>query len=148
MNDHDDLDRRLRMIEARFEISELRSKYCWYTVRGERDGVLALFTEDGIFQNARNEKEAPAKVQGTQALADYFSRIKPARRVPLVTNEVTVINDNLAEGTCAMLGVGDDGFAGHYVDQFRCVDGVWLFSSRCFYPYWPIYKPATDRPHP
>mgnify|MGYP006213080245 CR=1 FL=1 len=34
-------------------------------------------------------------------------------------NEVTRIQGDVAEGTCAMLSMGEDGFAGHYIDQFR-----------------------------
>lgn len=143
-----DLEKRVEVIEARYAISELRSRYCWYTVRGQREELLTLFTDDGVFENSRAEGETPARAQGQAELAAYFSRIKPARRVPLVTNEVTRVDGDSAEGTCAMLGVGDDGFAGHYIEQFRRVDGVWLFSSRQFFPYWPLYKPDATRVHP
>lgn len=143
-----DIERRVSDIEARFAISELRSKYCWYTVRGMKHEVLALFTGDGVFENARSEGAEPATARGTAELSEYFSRMTPGRRVPLVTNELTRIDGDSAEGTCAMLGVGEDGFAGHYIDQFRRVDGTWLFSSRRFFPYWPIYKPDADRAHP
>jgi hypothetical protein len=143
-----DLEKRLEVIEARYAISELRSRYCWYTVRGMRSDLLSLFTEDGVFENARSEGESPARAQGKNELAAYFSRIKPARRVPLVTNEITRVDGELAEGTCAMLGVGEDGFAGHYIEQFRRVDGAWLFSSRQFFPYWPLYRPDVTRVHP
>jgi ketosteroid isomerase-like protein len=143
-----DLEKRLEVIEARYAISELRSRYCWYTVRGMRDELLTLFTDDGVFENARNEGEAPARAHGRAELATYFARLKPARRVPLVTNEVTRVQGDSAEGTCAMLGAGDDSFAGHYIEQFRRVDGTWLFSSRRFFPYWPLYRPEDTRLHP
>lgn len=143
-----DLEKRLEVIEARYAISELRSRYCWYTVRGMRAELLTLFTEDGVFENARREDESPARAEGQDALAAYFSHMKPARRVPLVTNEVTRVNGASAEGTCAMVGVGEDGFAGHYIEQFRRVDDVWLFSSRRFFPYWPMYRPDATRVHP
>jgi hypothetical protein len=142
------IEKRLETIEARIAISELRSKYCWYTVRGMKHDLVELFTQDGVFQNARNAEEHPVAVKGRQALEDYFSRIKPARRVPLVTNEVLTINGDCAEGTCAMLGVGDDSFCGHYIDTFRKEDGSWLFSARQFFPYWPQYKPDAERQHP
>ena len=44
-----DIEKRLAAVEARFALSELRSKYCWYTVRGLRDQVVALFTDDGTY---------------------------------------------------------------------------------------------------
>lgn len=143
-----DIEQRLSVIESRFAISELRSKYCWYTVRGLQDEVLGLFTDDGVFENSRHAEAAPVTVRGHKALADYFSRMKPARRVPLVMNEVTRIHGDEAEGTCAMLSVGEDGFAGHYIDQFTRVDGTWRFSIRRFFPYWPVYKPDVDHIHP
>jgi ketosteroid isomerase-like protein len=143
-----EIEKRLEIIESRFAISELRSRYCWYTVRGMREELLALFTDDGVFENSRNEGDTPTSAQGKSELAAYFSKMKPARRVPLVTNEVTRVTGDLAEGTCAMVGVGDDGFAGHYIEQFRRVDGTWLFSRRQFFPYWPIYRPDAKRLHP
>jgi hypothetical protein len=143
-----DIETRLADLEARIAISELRSKYCWYTVRGFQSELLALFTEDGVFQNARNAEEEPVTVTGKKQLAQYFERIAPARRVPLATNEVVTIDGDHAEGTCAMVSVGTDGFAGHYIDTFEKVEGKWLFSARRFFPYWPIYRPAADRTHP
>ncbi|HSV79428.1 MAG TPA: nuclear transport factor 2 family protein [Ramlibacter sp.] len=144
----EDIEKRLAAIEARIAISELRSKYCWYTARGLQQDVVALFTDDGVFQNARADAAKPVVVTGTQALRDYFSRMKPARRIPLVTNEVTVIEGDAAEGTCAMYGVGEEGFCGHYVDTFAKVDGQWRFRARRFYPYWPTFHPDPDRRHP
>lgn len=143
-----DIEKRVADLEARFAISELRSKYCWYTVRGLKDEVIKLFTEDGVFENSRNDSGTPVAVVGRAALQQYFARMQPARRVPLVMNEVTTINGDEAEGTSAMLGVGEDGFAGHYIDTFRKVDGQWRFKVRRFFPYWPMYKPDGERRHP
>lgn len=143
-----DIEKRLAAIESRFAISELRSKYCWYTTRGMREELLSLFTSDGVFENSRSEGEAPNIVKGQEALNDYFSRMRPARRIPLVVNEVITVNGDEAEGTCAMLGAGNEPFCGHYIDTFTRIDGQWKFRVRRFFPYWPIYKPSTDRQHP
>jgi len=143
-----DIEKRVAELEARFAISELRSKYCWYTVRGFRDEVVNLFTEDGMFQNSRNAQGDIITVAGRKALQDYFTRMKPARRIPVVTNEVTHVNGNIADGTCAMQSLGEEGFCGHYIDHFRKVNGAWLFSKRQFFPYWPIFRPDADRRHP
>jgi len=142
------LEERVANLEARNAISELRSAYCWYTVRGEREAVLALFTDDCVFENARNEGEAAQPVVGKQALRDYLSHMRPARRVPLVMNEVTTVTGDTAEGTCAMVSMGDGGFCGHYMDRFVRVGGRWLFQHRQFFPYWPVYRPSTERLHP
>jgi ketosteroid isomerase-like protein len=140
------LEERIAALEARHAISELRSRYCWYTVRGERESVLALFTDDCVFENARSEP--PVALYGKAALREYLARMRPARRVPLVMNEVTTIAGERADGTCAMVSMGDDSFAGHYVDDFVRVDGRWLFQRRQFHPYWPVYRPSAERPHP
>ncbi len=142
------IETRLAALEARVAISELRSRYCWHTVRGARAAVLALFTDDALFENSRNDVDGPVVVEGKAALREYFMRMKPARRVPLVTNEVTTIEGDRAQGTCAMVSVGDESFCGHYVDDFRRVNGRWLFSRRQFFPYWPLFKPSAERTHP
>jgi SnoaL-like domain len=143
-----DLEARIAMLETRNALSELRAKYCWYTVRGERAEVLKLFTGDAVFQNFRQEGLEPVTLTGKPAMDAYFTRMKPGRRVPLVCNEVTHIDGDRAYGTCAMQSVGEDGFCGHYFDEFRKVDGQWLFSVRRFYPYSPIFRPSTEHPHP
>jgi hypothetical protein len=139
-----DIETRLAVIEARFAISELRSKYCWYTTRGMRDEVVALFTEDGVFDNARNN----SVTRGRAALFEYFSEMRPARRIPLAMMEVVTVDGDEAEGTCAMQSVGENEFCGHYIDRFRKVEGQWLFAERHFHPYWPVYAPSEERRDP
>lgn len=80
------IEERLGLLEARNAISELRSTYCWYTARGMRDELVGLFTDDGLFENARSEGADPVRVHGRAQLLDYFARMKPARRIPLVMN--------------------------------------------------------------
>jgi hypothetical protein len=143
-----DIERRLDAIEARFAISELRSKYCWYTTRGMVDDVVRLFTEDGVFENWRKPGGQPAIVRGSEALRDYLSVMKPARRMPMVMNEVTHVEGNRAEGTCVMHSLGEDSFCGHYIDECKKIGGYWAFSVRRFFPYWPQYIPSADRHDP
>lgn len=143
-----DIEKRLAELEARVAISELRAKYCWYTVRGLRDDVVNLFTEDGVFENSRNEQGDIISVVGRNALQEYFSRMKPARRIPVVSNEVTHLDGDRAEGTAVMQSLGEERFCGHYIDQYRKLNGQWLFSKRQFFPYWPLFKPNAERRHP
>lgn len=142
------LDDRLARLEARNAISELRSRYCWYTARGLREAVTELFTEDALFENSRSEDGGTVIIRGRAALHAFFGPMKPARRIPLVMNEVIAISGASASGTCAMISVGEDGFCGHYVDDFRLVEGQWLFSRRQFFPYWPQFKPSPERHDP
>lgn len=144
----DELLKRLEVIEARFALGELRSKYCWYTSRGLKEDVLDLFTEDGIFENHRTPSGEPAVAAGRAELAAYFERMQPGRRLPTVMNEVVRVEDDRAEGTCVMLSVGDEEFCGHYVDEFQKVAGTWLIRKRSFFPYWPSFAPSPNRRHP
>lgn len=135
---------RLERLESRIAISELRSRYCWYTTRGEREHVVGLFTPDCIFENHRSPESAPVSVRGQKALSTHLSHMRPGRRIPIVTNEITLIDGDNAKGTCVMQSMGDDPFCGHYIDHLRRINGVWLFASRIFFPYWPIFRPSAD----
>ena len=143
-----DLTKRLDDIEARIAISELRSAYCWYTTRGERDLVVELFTDDCIFENHRAEGEYPARVTGKAALREYLGKMAPGRRIPVVMNEILSVSGDRASGTCVMQSFGGDPFCGHYIDEFARVSGSWKFSVRRFFPYWPVFKPDKTRSIP
>jgi hypothetical protein len=142
------LEQRVEALEARNAISELRAAYCWHTARARREALVELFTPDGIFENTRDAAAEPVRVEGRDALFAFFSRMTPARRIPLVMNEVVRIAGESAEGTCAMMALGKDHFCGHYIDDFRKAGGRWLFSRRRFFPYWPDYRPDPMRVDP
>ncbi len=142
------IEQRLAALEARNAISELRATYCWHTVRARREALVDLFTEDAIFENTRDAKAPSVRVQGRAALFAFFAKMTPARRIPLVMNEVIRIEGDAAEGTCAMMALGEDHFCGHYIDDFRKAGGRWLFSRRRFFPYWPEYRPSPEKPQP
>lgn len=142
------LENRIRALEDRVALSELRSKYAWFTTRGDRDAVLALFTADGVFENHRAPGGEPALARGQAEMAHYFRHMAPGRRVPMVMNEVFQIGTDTAEGTCVMTAPGDDGFCGHYIDSFRREGEHWLFSHRRFFPYWPVFAPSAERTAP
>jgi hypothetical protein len=142
------LEMRIAALEARYAISELRSRYCWHTARGDREAVVSLFTPDGVFENHRKAGGVPAVAVGHDQIRAYLSQMAPGRRLPSVTNEVVHIEAGSAEGTCFMSSVGDEPFCGHYIDSFQQHEGKWFFSRRAFYPYWPIFAPNPDRREP
>ena len=142
------LDDRLVALESRNAISELRAAYCWHTVRAAREALVELFTADGVFENTRNAAAPPVRIEGREALVAFFARTTPARRIPLVMNEVIHVDGDAAEGTCAMMALGEDSFCGHYIDDFRKEHGRWLFARRRFFPYWPDYRPDAERKQP
>ncbi len=142
------LESRIATLEARFALSELRSKYCWHTARGDREAVVALFTVNGVFENHRKPGRVPAVAIGHHEIRAYLSQMAPGRRLPSVTNEVIRIDGDTAQGTCFMSSIGDEPFCGHYIDSFRLHQGQWLFSRREFYPYWPVFAPSPDHTTP
>jgi len=137
-------EQQIYVLEARVLISELRSRYCWYTTRGDRESVVNLFTKDCRFVNHRSAKNV-VTIHGRENLFNHLSEMKPGRRIPMVMNEITSVYTDTASGTCVMYALGEDPFCGHYEDTFKKVDDDWLFSSRSFYPYSPIFRPSqTD----
>ncbi len=148
MTSMNDVATRLQAMEDRIAISELRSMYCWYTARAMKEDVVELFADDAIFENTRGSQASPVRIVGRAALADFFTKMRPGRRIPLVVNEVIQVDGDEAQGTCAMVSFGEDNFVGHYVDKFRRVGGRWLFSHRQFFPYWPDFRPDSQRLHP
>jgi ketosteroid isomerase-like protein len=142
------LETRIATLEARFALSELRSKYCWYTARGDRDAVVELFTPDGVFENHRKPGGVAAIATGHDEIRSYLSQMAPGRRLPSITNEVVHIEGDAAEGTCFMSSVGEDHFCGHYMDWFQRHNGKWLFNRRQFFPYWPVFAPSRHRLNP
>ena len=127
------IEQRLDILESREQIKEARARYGWHAVRGEIHEVAWLYTEDGIFQVGSN------RVQGRDAIVGFLaaSGMKPVKVVPLIHNDIIVIEGDTAHGTCAMENPGTpdspNGFTGYYLDKLRRVNGQWLFSKRKIY---------------
>src|SRR5271163_2099988 len=116
------LEQRLRLVEDREEIKELKAKYCWYATRGEWSGVADLFVEDSIF-DARAPGSAPVHWEGRAEILRNFLEINP-KVMPLILNEIIEITGEEAVSTCTMLSpIGlnpsSRGFTGQYRDLLR-----------------------------
>lgn len=142
-----DIISRLDAIEARFQISELRSQYAWYAARGNAENIANLFTEDGVFEMYESEGRIKTLV-GRSTIEAHFKGMRKGMRVPMITNEIVRINGDAARGTSAILmpisPSSDRAYGGHYIDDFVKVDGIWLFKRRNFYYYWPTCTAAMD----
>jgi len=117
------------------EIRRLYARYAWTTDKGEMEARAGCFTPDGSFQ-------APgmAKVIGREALIKAGSANRAARGGAqpqhVCTNIQFDLDGDRGEGGCyfqyyitrdrvsALQGVGV------YRDQFRRLDGKWLFQNR------------------
>jgi len=133
----------VRELLVRKEISELRSKYCWYVSRGDYERVVELYTPDGIFDFAMDGKRV--SVKGTAALRDALARTTfPGVVFPMVHNEISFVDGDTAHGICSMeakcTAPGLPGFSGYYHDKFRVHEGKWRFTERRFFRYFPDFE--------
>jgi len=136
MTDLNDLDARLQKLEDIEEIRRLKFKYCGLVDAGFlADELAALFTDDGVWEAG----EPWGNFEGKKAIADFFRGQQPAVSFSvhaLSNGEIDVDGDtakarwrtlvpatfNMEEGRVAHWMFCD------YTDEYRRVDGRWLFS--------------------
>lgn len=144
-----DLEARLRRVEDRQEIAELRARYC-HVLDGRRwDELAELFTEDGVFDGL-------ARVEGREAIRRFFSTRVPALGEGFwhfCTNGTVDLDGDRAAGRISMeyLSVKDGVSyvsAGHYDDELARVDGRWRFRVRRieFYYFAPLSEGFVGQP--
>lgn len=139
------IEQRLDILESREQIKELRAQYAWHAARGKIKEVVALFTEDAIFESwAKDQRHFIRGRTELEALMMAADMKRPCTVVPLIHNDIIEIDGDHASGTCVMqtpVGPdGTDGFTGYYHDVMRREQGRWLFSERRFYLYLPFYE--------
>lgn len=144
-----DIETRLRVLEDRAEISDLRARYCHVLDQRDWDALAALFTEDGEFDglaHARGRAEIHRFFSGTvDRLADGFWHF--------CTNPTLEIDGDDATGRISMQylsvrnGVSHVS-AGHYDDRLQRIGGRWLFRTRriTFYYHAPLSEGFVGRP--
>ncbi|MBR0683333.1 nuclear transport factor 2 family protein [Roseomonas eburnea] len=143
------LEDRLRAVEDRLAIADLRARYCHLLDGRHWPAFIDLFTEDGVF-------EGLTAVRGRAALTEFFSR-----RVPAMTEEfwhfcsngTVELDGDRATGRISMeyLSVMNGVSyvsAGHYDDELIKQDGVWRFAARriTFYFLAPLHEGWAGRP--
>lgn len=144
-----DLETRLRAIEDKQAISELRAHYCHLLDSRDWDELAGLFTEDGEF-------EGLAHVVGREAIHRFFSTTVQNLAEGFwhfCTNATVDLKGDTATGRISMQylslkkGVSFVS-AGHYDDDLRCVNGVWKFRKRkiTFYYFAPLSEGFVGRP--
>jgi len=128
---------------VRQRVSELRARYCWYVSRGDYEGMVQLYTPDGLFEfSVLGPRETH---RGHAQLREGLARsVYPGEIFPMVRNEVTVVDGDTAVGTCTMEARTTHPdmprFSGYYHDRFRVHDGVWRFAERRFFRYMPVFE--------
>jgi ketosteroid isomerase-like protein len=138
----DDIETRLRAIEDRFAISDLRSQYNHRLDSHDDEGFVDLFTEDVHIE------DGPIVIDGRPMLREMVAK-SPEMMDGMwhyLSNEETHIDGDTGWGTCyfnaphvvqgkALVG------AGRYLEKFvRCDDGRWRFRERrvVFFFHYPV----------
>lgn len=130
---------RLNKLEAIQDIRALKIRYAMACDTGyDRDIITEMFTEDAIWDGG----EKFGKHAGHLQIGDFFA--ETGKKIPfamhfMIGGDVVVADDGVtAEGLWQLwqptaFREGDTArsmiFAGIYRDEYRLVDGEWLFSS-------------------
>lgn len=130
---------RIVTLEAREQIRQLPARYVWASARCDVDAMVALFTEDCLFEAPG--PDGRVRLHGHEPLRAMLSKslAKPGGVIALIHNQIIDLQGSRATGTCAMSNpVAPNGpFVGYYRDDFRREHDVWLYTARRFYTYSP-----------
>lgn len=139
----DDVSRRLRAIEDRQAIEELRATYCFLVDDGRlAELVDEHFTEDAVcdFRTVRGAEKLAFLSRGRDEVRAFFTQAVPAVLADMchMTHDHRIaIDGDHASGDCTFEVTGRDPTsdepivgAGRYVDRYRRVEGRWRFAAR------------------
>ncbi len=134
---------RLRAIEDRQQIEELRATYCFLVDDGRpKELVDEWFTDDATcdFRAVRGGSTLAVASRGRAEVCAFFTRIVPALLEDMchtTHNHRIALDGDLASGDCYFEVTARDASsgeavvgAGRYVDRYRRVDGHWRFVQR------------------
>ncbi|HKD67036.1 MAG TPA: nuclear transport factor 2 family protein [Candidatus Binataceae bacterium] len=118
-------------------IRDLPVRYCHYIWTRNVDGIMSLFTDDGIF--GMEGLGAPQEVKGREALRKFYGQIATgAGPAPYIHNIVIDLKDAThATGTSypEVRSTGEQMklmALGYYADEYEKVGGQWKFKARRF----------------
>lgn len=146
-----DIEQAIRELLDRDAIRELPVRYCDCAWRSDIDGIVDLFTDDGLFViKLPNGRETAAK--GSEELHRSFSSGLEIKPRPYIHNHVVELIDaehaigrcylDLRSGKFDMNWIG----AGYYNDEYRKVGGRWKIASRiCIFSALQMPEDPTQR---
>jgi hypothetical protein len=134
---------RLRALEDREAILELRATYC-FLVDDERFDELVddYFTEDAScdFRSSVEGGLEPILANGREEVRAFFARVVPATLREMrhtVHNDRIALEGDRASGDCYFELTAIDAASGEpvvgtgrYIDEYRRVEGAWRFAKR------------------
>lgn len=148
-NNPETIETRLKAVEDRQAIAQLRGEYCHVLDDRNWDVLADLFTEDGEFDGL-------ARVQGRAAIHKFFSTTVENLAEGFwhfCTNGTIHLDGDRATGRISMQYLSrKKGIsyvsAGHYDDQFQRINGRWHFARRriTFYYFAPLAEGFTGTP--
>lgn len=152
----DDLNRRLRRVEDRFEIQDLAVRYCHLVDEGDVEGVTGLFTDDAKFRTVGGQSKGSGNAGIAQHFAGRFAVLGPTNHfVHGHTVEFDDSDDDMAGGTVySHAEVSHDGVARvaalRYHDVYRRTADGWRFADRlqAFMYYTDLDEYANALAHP
>ncbi len=129
------LEQTITELADRDQIRELPQRYCDCVWRGDVDGIVALFAEDGVFTIAGNNRETTNKGHANlkKTYAAGFKNLTPR---PYIHNHVIELKGGgKASGRCYVeLRDASDTLkwlgTGFYHDEYVKVGDQWKFQSR------------------
>lgn len=144
-----DIEARIRALEDRAEIAQLRATYCHLLDQRDWPAFVDLFTEDGEFNGLAHAK-------GKTEIMSFFSGFVDGMAEGFwhfCTNATIHLDGDRATGRISMeylslkKGVSYVA-AGHYDDRMERVNGVWKFRERkiTFYYHAPLAEGFTGKP--
>jgi hypothetical protein len=117
-------------------IRDLPVRYCHYVWTNDVDGMMGLFTEDGLLSTASDADDKVREIKGAAALRDFYVGLDQMKPRPYIHNHVVKLEgEGRASGTCyvelrvatkAMASLG----TGYYDDEYVRDGGVWKFRAR------------------
>lgn len=137
---------RLRRLEHREAIKELRARYCYRIDARDWEGFAALFTED-----AHLDFGPVGTFDGRDAVREFAEHVVGAQHpflAHMVHNPVLDVEASDDHGTgrwyfevpCTFSDGGAGWIQGTYHDTYRLVDGEWRFASvRADFNYFADY---------
>ena len=136
------LEARLNDLADREEIRALTSDYCQRVQRGDVEGVVELFCEDGSIEMGDTVTRGHEQLRSSYR--DALAEMTPK---PFIHNHVIELDGDQARGVCSVeIRLVQEGraydAAGHYDDDYRKVDGRWRFVRRVFVVYH--WSPTTE----
>ena len=122
-------------IEARESIRDLVARYNANGDSGRFDEMLELFAEDAVMETPGDRREGRAAIRAMfEGIAETPSGTPRARFVRhfTATHQIDVLDRAHARGRAYYTVLTDQGLDhwGRYVDDYRRVEGRWLFAHR------------------